>query len=189
MQLYLQNVHGLAGILVPASFCRTVSILCFWPGCGGAVRTQWTTGPAPIKTPCQTKWRCRLPRHPKYVYTPPPGQISTHTAAPHTMTTLHMQPETEKRKRKMNVNWRFNIYHDMTVIAESSLKTNYKSYVGEQLFYSYLQQPFKKNIRHSICLNVCSISYMEYWQQASMAGCWQRLKLSPDGGVEGINRD
>lgn len=121
MQLYLQNVHGLAGILVPASFCRTVSILCFWPGCGGAVRTQWTTGPAPIKTPCQTKWRCRLPRHPKYVYTPPPGQISTHTAAPHTMTTLHMQPETKKRKRKMNVNCRFHIYHDMTVIAERSL--------------------------------------------------------------------
>lgn len=39
MRLYLQNVHGLAGILVPASFCRKVSILCFGPGCGGAVHT------------------------------------------------------------------------------------------------------------------------------------------------------
>lgn len=116
MRLYLQNVHWLAGILVPASFCRKVSILCFGPGCGGAVHTRWTTAPLPIKTPCQTKWHCRLSQHPKYLYTPPPGQISTRTASPHTTITLHMQPGTKQRVRKT---LEINMYHDMTVIVHT----------------------------------------------------------------------
>lgn len=102
LHMYLQNVHWLAGILVLASVCRTVNILCFWHGRDGAVHTQWTAPPAPIKTPCQTKWHCRLSQHPKYWYTPPLGQISTHTAPLHTTTTLRMQPETKKRARKVN---------------------------------------------------------------------------------------
>lgn len=33
------------------------------------------------------------------------------------------------------------------------------------------------------------ISYMQQRQQAGMAGCGNSLKLSPDGGVEGVYRD
>ena len=39
-----------------------------------------------------------------------------------------------------------------------------------------------------LCVCVC-VSYMQQRQQTGVAGCGYSLKLSPDGGVEGVYRD
>lgn len=103
--LYLQSVRWAAGASGPASVCRNAGTLCCGPGCGGAAHTQWTTAPAPINTPSQTQWHCRLARYPIYYYTRPFGQTPTHTAPPHTLTTPRTQPETKKRARTYGDYW------------------------------------------------------------------------------------